>query len=189
MNFFKETDIGFGELSIFNDRLKVVNFLYPHIMTSASFITSLPKSQPIITLFVEPFDYLVWICIIFAFILIFVSEWIQSRHYLEMKKIEINWSIISIFLRQQFSCRLPSINSLRIMLSSWLMACLVLTSSYGGCLYSLMAFPSHLKTIDSISKLVIAQRNGEIQVIITNNSYFHRSFEVLFENIDIWCIV
>jgi hypothetical protein len=105
-----------------------------------------------------------------------------------MKKIEINLSIISKFLRQQLSCRLPLINSLRIMLSSWLMACLVLTSSYGGCLYLLMAFPSHLKIIDSISKLVIAQRNGEIQVITANNSYFHRSLQVLFQNIDNLCV-
>jgi hypothetical protein len=175
--FLKEADIGFGELSIYNERSAVANFLYPHIITSASFITSIPKSEPIITLFVKPFDYLVWISLMFVFILIFLNEWILSRHYFKLKNIEIYWNTISVSLNQQISCRLPSINSFRIMLSSWMIAVLVLTSSYAGCFYSLMAFPSQVKTIDTITELAIAQKNGEIQVITTDS---YRSFQVLF---------
>ncbi len=176
--FLKEADIGFGELSIYNERSAVANFLYPHIITSASFITSIPKSEPIITLFVKPFDYLVWISLMLVFILIFLNEWIQSLHYFKLKNIDIYWNIISMSLNQQISCRLPSINSFGIMLSSWMIAVLVLTSSYAGCLYSLMAFPSQVKTIDTITELALAQKNGQIQVITTDS---YRSFQVLFQ--------
>jgi hypothetical protein len=176
--FLKEADIGFGELSIYNERSAVANFLYPHIITSASFITSIPKSEPIITLFVKPFDYLVWISLMLVFILIFLNEWIQSLHYFKLKNIDIYWNVISMSLNQQISCRLPSINSFRIMLSSWMIAVLVLTSSYAGCLYSLMAFPSQVKTIDTITELALAQKNGQIQVITTDS---YRSFQVLFQ--------
>jgi hypothetical protein len=69
---------------------------------------------------------------------------------------------------------LPSVGSLRILLSGWLLACLVLISSYSGCLHSLMAFPSRIKTINTIEELAIAQRNGEIQTISTESSLnFH----------------
>ncbi len=91
-----------------------------------------------------------------------------------MKKFNTKWAIISAALRQQFSFSHESANSFRIIFSSWLLACLVLTSSYSGCLHSLMAFPLHIKTINTINELAIAQRNGEIQAIATGSSaYFH----------------
>jgi len=106
------------------------------------------------------------------------NEWLISQYWIELKKIDLSWAIISALFRQQTSCRLPSVGPLRIMLCCWLLACLVLTSSYGGCLYSLMAVPSHVKTIDTINELAIAQRAGKIQVTATASSSYYHSLKV-----------
>ncbi len=57
------------------------------------------------------------------------------------------------------------------------MACLVLRTSYSGCLHSLMAFPSRMKTIDTVEELAIAQKNEEIQTI-TGFALFFQSLKV-----------
>ncbi len=68
--------------------------------------------------------------------------------------------------------KLPSIASLRIIFISWLLACLVLRSSYSGCLNSLMAFQSNIKTIDTLTELSNLQTKGEIQVTATKSSAY-----------------
>ena len=60
----------------------------------------------------------------------------------------------------------------------WILSCLVLTSSYSGCLHSLMAIPSKVKPIDTINELAIAQREGKIQVIAVENSVFYIELKV-----------
>jgi len=176
--FSKRADIGFGQLSVTHQRSEAVYFLNPHIITSASFVTSPPKLEPIITLVIKPFDYSVWICFIFSLILIIFNIWVISHYFTALKKIHIKWAIICASLRQQLSCSLPPIVPLRIMFSCWLLSCLVLTYSYSGCLHSLMAFPSKFNTIDTIEELSIAQRNGQIQVTDTEAGIYYQSLKV-----------
>jgi len=59
------------------------------------------------------------------------------------------------------------------------LACVVLTTSYGGCLYSLMAVPSRVKTIDTVTELAIAQTNGQIQVIANEKTSDYYLFKVI----------
>jgi hypothetical protein len=107
-----------------------------------------------------------------------LTEWLISQNWTELKQISINWAIISALLRQQLSCRLPTIGPLRILLCCWLLTCLVLTASYSGCLYSLMAVPSKIKTIDTLKELANAQRNGLIQVTCIGDSSYYESLMV-----------
>jgi len=127
---------------------------------------------------VEPFDFPVWICFILAFVLILFNLWFISQYYIELKNINLSWSIICSSLRQQLSCRLPSVGPLRLLLCSWLLACVVLTTSYGGCLYSLMAIPSRKKPIDTVMELAIAQTNGKIQVIAVGKAAYYNLLKV-----------
>jgi hypothetical protein len=132
-------------------------------MTPMTFITSSPKATPNITLVVDPFDYFIWICVIVAFLQMFCKLFIISQNWKELRKISIKWALIYTSFGQQLYFYLPSVGSLRILFSGWLLAFLVLRSSYSGCLHSLMAFPSRMKTIDTITELANAQKNGEIQ--------------------------
>jgi hypothetical protein len=143
-------------------------------MNTMTFVTSAPKPIPNITLIIDPFDNIIWICIVVVFILMSCNVFLISQQWEKLKKLSMNWAIISSSVRQQLYFYLPSIGSLRILFSGWLLACFVLTSSYSGCLHSLMAFPSKIKTINTIEELANAQRNREIQVIVTENfMYFH----------------
>jgi hypothetical protein len=143
-------------------------------------MTSPPKTEPNLTLVMDPFDYLVWIFVVIAFILMFLKSWIISRTLTEIKNFDINWKIITVSLRQQISSHLPPFVHLRILFSCWLLACFVLTTSYSGCLYTLMAFPSHIKTIDTINELSIAQINGEIEVIAVINTNYYEFLKVCY---------
>ncbi len=134
-------------------------------MAPLTFITPSPKATPNITLIIDPFDYFIWIWIIVVFILMFCNLFLITQKWNELKKLSLKLALIYTSLGQQLYFYLPSVKSLRILFSGWLLACLVLRSSYSGCLHSLMAFPSRMKTINTIEELAIAQRNGEIQTI------------------------
>ncbi|CAG2114560.1 unnamed protein product [Medioppia subpectinata] len=169
----KQADIAFSGLTVTAQRSEYVYFTHPHIITSVSFITPPPKSLPKITLVIEPFEGLVWVCIVMSIILMVFTEYLITKKWTHLKKVDIKWAIISALLKQCLAFRLPNIFSLRIMICFWLLACLVLTASYSGCLYSLMAIPSRAKPINTINELADAQRRGEIQVTaIGGSSYF-----------------
>jgi len=157
-----------------NERSEAVHFSNPHIISSITFITPPPKSVPIITIVMEPFDFSVWICFIIAFVLMLFNLWLMSQYYIELKNTKLSWAIICVSLRQQLFCGLGSVGPLRLLFYIWLLACVVLKTGYGGCLYSLMAVPSKVKTIDTVTELAIAQTSGKIQVTaIEKTSYYH----------------
>jgi hypothetical protein len=147
-------------------------------MTSVTFITPPPKAINDIFLVIKPFDFLVWICFIVSFVLIIFVNKLISNHYMELRKIDTNWAIICASLRQQTSFPLPSVPPFIIMMCCWLLACLVLTSGYSGCLYSLMTVPPKMKNIDTITELANAQSNGQIQVIASKGSTYFSALKV-----------
>ncbi len=148
-------------------------------MNTMTFITSSAKPIPNITLIIDPFDNIIWISIIVGFILMSCNVFFISQQWEKLKKLSMNWAIISSSVGQQLYFCLPSIGSLRILFSGWFLACLVLTSSYSGCLHSLMAFPSKIKTINTIEELANAQRNREIQVTATESILYFTLFKVI----------
>ncbi len=173
-----------GALSVTYERLEVVNYLKPHIITSTSFITSWPKPEPDLELVIKPFDSFVWICIFVTQFLLFLNEWLISKHWKELKKFEINWIIFSTSLRQTVNCCLPSIDSLRLMLINCLLTSFVLTSGYSGCLHSLMAFPLRVKTINTLTELSKAQKSGEIQVLGLETGFNYLAIKVFLLNLE-----
>jgi hypothetical protein len=107
----------------------------------------------------------------------FFNLFLITKKWNDLKKLSLKYALIYTSIGQQLYFCLPSVGSLRILLSGWLLACLVLRSSYSGCLHSLMAFPSRIKTIDTVKELANAQKNGEIQTI-TESKKFYQSLEV-----------
>ncbi len=104
----------------------------------------------------------------------FCNLFLVTQKWNDFKKLSLKWALIYASIGQQLYFCLPSVGSLRILFSGWLLACLILRSSYSGCLHSLMAFPSKIKTINTIEELAIAQKDGKIQTISTGTSlYFH----------------
>ena len=170
-------------MTITEERSRFVYFTDPHIITSVSFITPPPKNKPKVTLVIEPFDITVWICVLISILLILFFEGLIVNKWVQYRTLHIKWGIISVLLKQTFCCIPPNILQLRILLFFWLLACLVLTSSYSGCLYSLMAIPTKANPINDLNQLAAEQRKGQIQVTaIANSSYFEclKVFEFYF---------
>ncbi|CAG2110818.1 unnamed protein product [Medioppia subpectinata] len=74
--------------------------------------------------------------------------------------------------------------SLRPVFTGWLWACLVLTSSYSGCLYSLMSFPTRVKTINTVEELAEAQREHRVRVIATTSDAYYDMIRSLSKSCD-----
>jgi hypothetical protein len=146
-------------------------------------LTPPPKDIPNITLVIDPFDYFVWISIIIVSILIPLIKGLFIKQYvLVMKIFAINRAIINSSFKRKLSRHSSNDSPLRIMICCWLLSCIVLTSSYSGSLYSLMAFPSYSKTIDTLVKLSIDQKNNEIQVIAVENTIYYEYLKVCQTN-------
>ncbi|CAG2102902.1 unnamed protein product, partial [Medioppia subpectinata] len=84
---------------------------------------------------------------------------------------DMKWLVVNTALRQQCPVCIP--HRLRLLMVFWLLATLVLTSSYSGCLYSLMAFPTRTKTINTVEELATAQSQHTIQVMATKNGAYY----------------
>jgi hypothetical protein len=166
------------------ERSEAVDFSNAYLETSLTFVTPSPKETPNITLIIDPFDYFIWICIIVVFILMFCNLYLVTQNWNELKKLCIKWALIYTSFGQQLYFYLPSVGSLRILFSGWLLACLVLRSSYSGCLHSLMAFPSRMKMINTIEELAIAQNNGEIQTITGDSMSFQLLKVIIFNSLN-----
>lgn len=169
----KEADLGFAGLTVTEERSRFVYFTDPHIITSVSFITPPPKNKPKVTLVIEPFEPLVWVSIFVSIFLMFSIGEVIIRKWVQFRKLHIKWGFISVLLKQTLCCRPPNLIPLRLLMYFWLLACLVLTASYSGCLYSLMAVPTKAQPINELTELAAEQKKGRIQVVaIGSSSYF-----------------
>jgi len=124
-------------------------------------------------LIIKPFDYWIWMCVITTIVINLFVKMIISRYFNREKQIKS--SILST--KQKMHKNILTVNS-RMIMSIWLFAFLILRSSYSGCLYSIMTVSSHIKTIDTLTELAIAQRNGQIQVIVVKQTSFFQLFKV-----------
>ena len=174
----KEADLGFSGLTVTNERSGAVHFTYPHIVNSITFITPAPKSRPNVTLVIEPFEPLVWVStLVSVFLVLSVAELI-TRKWIQLRKFHIKWGVISVLLKQTYCCRPPNLIPLRLLMYFWLLACLVLTASYSGCLYSVMAVPTKAQAINDLTELAAEQRRGRIQVTAIETSSYYESLKV-----------
>ena len=79
---------------------------------------------------------------------------------------DIFWDILSTMTKQQFDAKqVKSSRNMRLLFYGLLMASLVLTTSYSGCLYSLMTIPIVSKPIENINDLALSLSQGEVKVI------------------------
>jgi len=94
------------------------------------------------------------------------------------------WTLTSILLEQPYS---PGhlikgfINKLQ--LAIWMFAAIIISSSYGGCIFSLIAYP-HDNNIETIDDLARAIQNNKIKLIQYNGSHLAAYFNVCIKLIN-----
>ena len=166
---FEDVDFGIFNIFMTFERAQEVSFSYPYIIDLVTFTTPLPKAQLNYMNLIQPFDAWIWISIVLMIALMFGLSLSLIRN-----KTNILWITISIVMRQQFHM----IPNIRLMVSGWLLASVVLTSSYAGVIYYITATPLEVGRIDSIHELNSAQKLNKIKIIGIKNGLHYRMMKV-----------
>jgi len=85
------------------------------------------------------------------------------------------WILSTILLQQTITVKLQLY---KLIISTWLLASLVIATSYGGCIYSLITL-SNNKNIDTIHELIKAVRDNQVTLLLYNGSPFNNYLKVI----------
>ena len=127
----------------------MVSYSRPYIIDVVTFTTPEPLIRQNIASLLAPFDYIIWIILLINILVVFIIN-----VFLYYKDYQILWAIISLLFKQQYIINDNLFK--RFQMSGWLLASVVLTCSYSGCIYSQMTKPYTLTTIDSLYDLAQA---------------------------------
>lgn len=158
------------------DRLRLVSFLYPHSLSSTTFVTPAPRIVNSQQMF-RPYSITVWYSFIIALFICFIFDRIQRK----FNRTESNlfWICFVQLCRQNYLQK--SINHFHqsLWIIFWTFGMFIFTTGYASCLYSLIAIPSYSQTINTIEELFSAVRSGQIIASSRNSSVYINIFKVL----------
>lgn len=193
-------DIMIGGFHLTEERSKHFSYSYPYFIDHTTIMTR--QSERIYhqaEQFFEPFDQYIWlmICFLFGFIVVFDRlssvllvvdnnnngnghRRISSSSSSTSSSSSINdlpWIWIQILLRQPVK-NLHYLRSSSLLITNiWLLFAFIITSSYAGCLLSLISIPK-INIIDSLEELARHCRSNTITVLIERNTTSMRIIEV-----------
>lgn len=162
----EEADLGLGGVSLTYPRSQAVPFLYPHEVSTVTFITPAPQYQPNIYLVFKPLGLDVWLPFIFTFFVAIVFDLFYNRIHKDRLYNKIFWQNINIMFRQQYDPKEPPRASANVWNTFWTLGTFILTTGYAGCLCSLITIPIRMRTIETCQELGEAATNGR-RIIVT----------------------
>ncbi|XP_068200712.1 glutamate receptor ionotropic, delta-2-like [Palaemon carinicauda] len=181
----REASMAFGGITLTDVRDTVVDFSDPYHFAYMGIFSRAPKEKSRALAVLSPFTFEVWICLIFATLIIgpvlFAISWITLRD-------EESWSFQSL---QKYSFQMfrnlvnqgneikPKYWSQKILLMSWFLFCLINAALYSGTLTAVLAIPAFEKPIDSLGDLPKAVKDGFTLCVNrdTTNEYIFRDAE------------
>ena len=169
------------------ERANYIDYSYPHSIDIITFSSPLPEYSEFTSL-LEPFDIWIWILlslsiIVLSFMLIYINK---------EEKSGIFWMILSVILKQQLNKKFIRKMINNFLIICWLLICIVLNSSYGGCIYSLITVPHEYKK-ESVYEISKAMKQGQKRGLAINGSTRYNLFKVqikirIFEKIEKICL-
>ena len=146
-------------------------FLYPHIVSSVTFITPAPSIQPNIYLVFKPLGLNVWIGFLITLLICILFDLLYNRLHPTINYVKVFWISLYSMFRQQYTSAVINTFSLNIWILFWSIATFVLTAAYAGCLCSLITIPIKMKTIDTVYDLVAAAKSNKLVITGISSSY------------------
>ena len=171
-SIFQQADIGLGELSLTNERLKSVQFLYPYVIETVTFMATPPKSLKNIGFIYKVFEPSIWVSIISSLIILLIVILLDKIQYKSNKHLNYIWNVIEVVLNQNLNLKTPCTNQILIVFYSWVLSCFYLRLFYSNCIYTLMVLPNKVDTIDSIFDLYQAQIMDKITVVMRSGTSY-----------------
>lgn len=173
---FQQADFAISNLFMTTDRKEVVDYTYPYTTAPIVFTSPVPKIRDNRLNFIEPFDYMFWMVL-----LTLIALNTEIDHLIYKQKLSTIWTIINILMKQPL--RLD--RSRRLMAISWFLMSVVITGSYGGVVFSLMARSMESERIESLSDLVAAYKMNKISIIATKNNPIIKAIKVKLNSIEL----
>ena len=158
-----------AKVTLTENRVKVVDHSYPYLIDSITFTSPLPTLYGYTNL-LEPFDNHIWICIMSSILtIITVKYFIFGR---------LDFSPFRTLFGQPIAREKTNSFGDRLLLFNWLIMSVILTSSYAGCVYSLISVPKKLK-IETLNSLIDGQNSGLVRAIIYSQAaIYYNLFKV-----------
>lgn len=175
----QKADLGIGGVTLNFDRSKAVDYLYPHFISSVTFITKAPQVTSNIFLVFKPLSMDVWIYFI-ASLFVLIAFDIAFNYFNNGLRVQVFWIGMNTMFRQQYAQAIPAITSLSIWNTFWAIFTFILTTAYAGCLCSLITVPIKMKTIDTCLELSQAALHNKIVVTAIGNSAYSDAIQVQY---------
>ena len=157
------------QLSVNHDRWKVVDFAYPHRITTLTFITTLPIFKANSSFFYKIFQPYVWLLsLITMYILYYILH--QFEKFKDLRSFRF-WNMIEILFHQNFDHKCYKQNKNTLLIFCWVFLCTTLTMFYTNCIYSYMIIPSNVGIINTIDQLIQTKKSNEIKIFATRNNF------------------
>ncbi|KAJ4451385.1 hypothetical protein ANN_02847, partial [Periplaneta americana] len=162
----KRVFLAAGAFTVTERRKELVNFTMPISIQASSLLTARPGEVSRALIFMAPFTYDTWICIVVLIVIITpVLRYFHchSPYYEYYYKNGVQGGLNTLFkclwyvygaLMQQGGTYLPEADSGRILIGSWWLVVLVIVTSYGGNLVAFLTFPKYKIAITNIEELM-----------------------------------
>ena len=157
-------------------RSQAVDYTYPFKIDSLTFLSPRLRNKYFYNLF-EIFDIYIWVSIFVSIISMTLLLNIINADNKSGNKDSFLWTLTSILLEQPYSPGHLKGFIIKMQLAIWMFAAIIISSSYGGCIFSLITYP-HDNNIETIDDLARAIQNNKIRLIQYNGSYLAAYFNV-----------
>ncbi|GFY56164.1 acetoacetyl-CoA synthetase [Trichonephila inaurata madagascariensis] len=161
-----EADIAIAHLTMSPERSSVADFLF-YTVEENSFVTNLPGFVMKSLFYLLPFHAYIWISIIIA--AVFMPFLFMILRIKALTFHELLFRLFSILLGQQ-GCIASSEMKCRILIGSWIIFSLIISSSYRTVLLSTMMVPQFAHDVRNIKELAGAILDGEYKASTSKGS-------------------
>nr|AVH87303.1 ionotropic receptor 15 [Holotrichia parallela] len=165
----------------------MVNFTMPISTQTYSILAARPKELSRALLFMSPFTYSTWLCLLLAIMMMGPILYIVHKYspVNEYNGINVQGGLSSVYnciwyiygaLLQQGGLYLPFADSARIIVGAWWLVVLVLSTTYCGNLVAFLTFPNNDKPITTLNDLL--SRRHTVTWSITPATFFEYEIKV-----------
>ena len=150
-----------------------VKYSIPYLIDAVTFTSPLPHIKRNDISLTEPFDCGIWLSINFLIIFTVVMD-----TNFKCFNWDIMWRLTAILLKQS---DIIKSKIRRILLSGWLLAAILLTGFYCGCIYSQMTRHVPVGSISTLGELADAIKSNRINLIAEERDPYYRMIKVFLK--------
>lgn len=150
-------------------RNQVVDFSYPLYMEQITFVTSKPDFLPKIYALLDPFSKELWLIFLATLVIMSVVVYVFLRRKYTYQFVLIN--MLKNLLDQSSNLKLDKLSE-QLLLLTWIIGVMSVSSCYSAVLLSFLSFPSRGAGVQDISDLSRAVAKGTHECATYPGSYF-----------------